>query len=94
MADERRHRCSRRGVLKAALVMGAGGALLSAPASLAQQKASKEATNYQDTPKDGQKCSDCRFFIAPEGGAEMGACQVVAGEIHPNGWCTLYTPAS
>lgn len=93
MADELRHKHSRRGILRAALVIGAGAPLLTARPALAQ-KTSKEAANYQSTPKNGEKCSGCRFFIAPSGGATMGQCQVVTGDISPDGWCSLYVPAS
>lgn len=58
--------------------------LLGANTARSQGKASKEATNYQDTPKNGQKCSDCHFFIEPDG------CQVVEGKISPEGWCSLF----
>jgi hypothetical protein len=43
---------------------------------------------YQDSPKDGQKCSDCLYFQAPSG------CGVVDGTISPNGWCSLYNKKS
>lgn len=52
----------------------------------AQQKRSKEDVQYQESPKDDQKCADCRFFI------EGGSCQLVEGEISPNGWCMLFQP--
>jgi hypothetical protein len=52
----------------------------------AQQKMSKQAARYQDSPKGDQKCADCRFFM------EGGSCQLVEGEIRPNGWCTLFQP--
>jgi hypothetical protein len=54
--------------------------------SRAQQKQSKQVAQYQDSPKGDQKCADCRFFI------EGGSCQLVEGEISPNGWCTLVQP--
>ena len=50
----------------------------------AQGKASKEAVQYQDTPKNDQKCKDCQFFTEPNG------CQVVEGDISPEGWCSLF----
>ncbi|MEW5251309.1 high-potential iron-sulfur protein [Microbulbifer sp. 2201CG32-9] len=52
--------------------------------TLAQGKASKEAVQYQETPKNGQKCKDCQFWTEPNG------CQVVEGEISPEGWCSLF----
>lgn len=50
----------------------------------AQQKASKDAAEYQDQPKDGDKCSECRFFQEP------ASCELVEGEISPDGWCNLF----
>lgn len=59
-------------------------ALIVTDRTVAQGKATKEAVQYQDSPKNGQKCDDCRFFEAPEG------CQVVEGKISPQGWCSLF----
>jgi len=61
--------------------------------------APKNSVQYQPEPKtlqDGteQKCTGCRFFEAPDGDADMGACSLVKGKIHPNGWCALYAPAA
>lgn len=68
-------------------------------------KVPKSAAQYQDTPKNGQMCGTCKFYIAPGGkaGAGMmgggmgpgamnapGTCQVVEGSISPRGWCVLY----
>jgi hypothetical protein len=52
----------------------------------AQQKMSKQTAQYQDSPKGDQKCQGCRFFVAE------ASCQLVEGEISPNGWCRLYQP--
>jgi len=56
--------------------------------ALAQQKVTKELSQYQDTPKDGQKCSECTFFEPPKG------CKVVEGDISPEGWCQLWNKAA
>jgi hypothetical protein len=53
-----------------------------------QQKISKEMAKYQDSPKDGHKCSECTFFEAPK------ACKAVEGDISPDGWCQLWTKAA
>ena len=83
--DEQSKR-SRRSWLKGAVLMATGTLAASViPVKQAYaQKASKEAMKYQDMPKDGQKCSDCVYFVAPDG------CGVVDGKISPNGWCVLY----
>ena len=78
---------SRRGVLRTGLAILAGGAL--APAARAQDADSKveqSVVQYQNAPKDGQKCSGCANFVAPN------ACKVVSGVISPEGWCVAYAP--
>ncbi len=84
---------SRRTLLKGAALM-TGVALTSAFSAKAQAKATKAAMKYQDVPKDGQKCSDCRFFILGNTSTTNGTCQVVEGSISPQGWCTAYSKKS
>ena len=77
---------SRRSMLRGAVLLAGGtlaaGVIVVKPALA--QKAAKGAVKYQDSPKDGQKCSDCAFFQAPS------SCSVVEGAISPNGWCVTY----
>lgn len=40
---------------------------------------------YQETPKNGQKCKDCMHFLP-----ETNECKLVAGPINPEGWCRLF----
>lgn len=42
---------------------------------------------YQDRPNNGERCAGCRHFIQPN------ACQIVTGQISPDGWCQFYNPA-
>lgn len=67
-------------VVPISLLYGIGGTALA-------QKTPKDAVNYQDQPKNGDKCSQCRFFSEP------GSCDVVEGEISPEGWCNLFQAA-
>jgi hypothetical protein len=53
-------------------------------AAKAQSKLSHEQAKYQDEPKDGQQCSTCLQFQAPN------ACQIVASPISPQAWCQFY----
>jgi hypothetical protein len=80
---------SRRNLLGAGLgvlsLAAAGAALAPAP-TRAQPKMAAKLVQYQDTPKNNQKCSDCLHFIAPD------QCKVVEGKVKPNGWCALYAP--
>lgn len=78
---------SRRAILLNSVSIAAGGFILSAPAArtaLAQTKLTHEVAKYQETPKDGQKCSTCVQFVAP------ASCKIVADPINPEGWCQFY----
>ena len=55
----------------------AGASLPLARAAAQQVKATKQAAQYQDTPKDGHMCSQCQFYIAA--GGQPGAGQPGAG---------------
>ena len=79
----------RRSALRTFAGFGLGAAALAvAPKrSMAQdQKIPKETVQYQETPKDGAECDKCVNWVAPNG------CTIVAGEIHPKGWCVAYAP--
>jgi hypothetical protein len=52
----------------------------------AQQKATKQQVQYQETPKKGQDCEKCLHFVPPDG------CKMVGGKINPKGWCLLFAP--
>ena len=70
-----------RGVACAA---GAATMLTAAAEPAAAAKLPKTVVGYQDKAHDGQECSTCALFVAPN------ACQNVAGTIDPKGWCRLY----
>jgi len=66
-----------------------GVAIIAAALSLgreaeAQPKTSQKAAKYQNHPKKGQQCAICRYFRPPH------ACQLVEGNISPNGWCSYF----
>ena len=50
----------------------------------AQSKVDKTTAKYQDHPNNGQSCSLCNYFRPPK------SCQLVAGDISPNGWCSFF----
>jgi len=79
---------TRRFIVKAGLgLIGAAG--LTATAARAQStKADPSTVAYQLKPNNGQQCSTCASFVAPN------ACAIVAGTIAPNAWCELYAPKS
>jgi hypothetical protein len=81
-------KASRRTVLKAVTVAFAGAAFASRAG--AQAKATKQAMQYQDQPKNGQQCSTCMQFVAGSKPDANGTCKVVDGPISPKGWCVAY----
>ena len=87
MADETKAR-ARRGLLRTGLAAVAGVAVMGAGIhqAAAQQKLAKAMIQYQDTPKDGQRCDACTHWQPPN------ACAIVEGDINPAGWCGAYAP--
>jgi len=81
---------SRRSFVAGAVMLPALAGLLLAETTTAQAKASQAQFKYQAAPKNGQKCSGCRFFVAGKTASAAGTCQIVEGSISPNGWCTAY----
>jgi hypothetical protein len=78
---------SRRTVLRGATVLAGGAAIVAgslAPAGAQSGKMTQQAAAYQPSPKSGQKCLDCSFYIQPQ------ACKLVEGTISPVGWCKFY----
>ena len=72
----------RRTLVLAAL---SGGTLsLAIPSAPAQQKMSQAGADYQDRPKNGLTCAACSLFRTPR------FCEVVEGDISPNGWCKFF----
>ena len=49
-------------------------------------KLAKAEAHYQDQPNGQQHCAACAFYIPP------AACQMVRGEVSPNGWCDRFQP--
>ena len=85
-----RNLISRRSLLKGAPLVAAtavslGG--LTGKATAQQAKLSQALSKYQDTPKDGQQCSNCSHFVAPS------SCAIVVDPIGPQGWCQFYVKA-
>ncbi len=86
---------SRRRILR-----GAGLTLVTAPLALIASGARaagltpKSDVGYQYSAKGDQQCGLCASFIPGPNPAAPGACQIVAGDIPPNGWCQLWTRKS
>lgn len=75
---------NRRSVLCAALAGSLAAILGAVMPSRAQQKMSKQAAEYQDTPKGILMCATCSLFEPPR------SCKVVEGDVRPEGWCKVF----
>jgi hypothetical protein len=71
-------------IIGGAAILGAALSLGKTERAEAQAKVSQKTVGYQETPKSGQDCKECRYFLPPNG------CQLVAGNIVPYGWCKLF----
>jgi hypothetical protein len=87
MRRERGQETSRRAVLQGGLTVLAAGLSAGAQAQ-APQKLAQKVVQYQTQPKNGQMCSGCVNFEAPDG------CKLVEGPIAPGGWCIAFAPKS
>lgn len=78
---------SRRNALRLGLAgLAAGVAGVSQRVSAQTAKLPKTAVMYQDHPNGGHQCSQCVHFQPPS------SCQIVQGDIAPNGWCGAWAP--
>jgi High potential iron-sulfur protein len=82
---------TRQEALKALTLPALAAAISGTMVATAEAKASKATVKYQNSPKGTQKCSGCKFFVAGKSKTAAGSCQIVAGTISPNGWCTAFT---
>jgi len=79
---------SKRDFIRFALLGIAGMFARPSRASAASgDKMSKQAAEYQDSPKGIQSCATCTLFDAPH------SCKVVEGDVNPDGWCKAYAMA-
>lgn len=85
---------TRRNFISGIVVLPALAGLLLAETTAAQAKGSQAQFKYQKTPKNGQQCSQCSFFIAGSSPKANGTCKIVDGTISPTGWCTAYAKKS
>lgn len=69
------------------LALAVGGVTLLAAVATprpASAKVAQRDVGYQPTPKGAARCDNCIQWQAPN------ACKVVAGNISPSGWCSIY----
>ena len=70
----------------AGIIVGAGITASGAQPARAFEKYDRADVAWQDTPKDGQSCENCRFWDG------NGGCEIVAGEFEPDDWCAVWAP--
>lgn len=75
---------SRRRLLRGVVLLTSGGAVLIGASQPAEALIPQKAAGYQTKPNKGQACATCDHFKAPS------SCNIVAGQISPQGWCRLY----
>ncbi|WP_323505839.1 MULTISPECIES: high-potential iron-sulfur protein [unclassified Glaciimonas] len=86
---------SRRSMLRQSTVML--GSIVIIPIAIYSRcanagSASKGMLNYQDHPRDGQRCADCAAFrplSTPD--TVTGTCKIVAGPVNLSGWCMAFS---
>jgi hypothetical protein len=76
------------------LPLAAAAAVATVSEASAAAKTPQNAVQYQSTPKGNAKCSGCKLFLPGKDPKAKGQCQVVAGNISPNGWCVVYSAKS
>lgn len=63
-----------------------------------QEKAMRGTFQYVAQSPDPEKlCTNCALWLAPEGDATCGGCQIIKGPINPKGYCIQWVakpPAS
>jgi hypothetical protein len=72
------------GMSRRAILIGVAGIPLIATGAANATQLKKGEIGYQPSPKNGKKCDQCKFFVAPK------SCKYVAGAISPEGWCELW----
>lgn len=56
-----------------------------------QQIQMRENSQYVEPSVLADKhCSNCQLYTEPAAGVQCGGCQVIAGPIHPQGYCNLW----
>jgi len=85
---------TRRSFVGKAIVLPALAGLLLAETASAQAKGSQAQFKYQKSPHNGQKCSQCTFYVPGSSPNANGTCKIVDGSISPNGWCISWSKKS
>jgi len=78
---------SRRSLLRNIAIGAPAAAALTAvsvKSSLADGKIPKGQARYQSNPNGDRQCSKCVHFTAPS------SCEIVEGDVSPQGWCQFF----
>ena len=78
---------SRRSLLRNIAVGAPAVAALTAVSvrsAAADGKIPKSQARYQTGPNDGRQCAGCTHFTAP------ASCDIVEGDVSPQGWCQFF----
>ncbi|MFB9807064.1 high-potential iron-sulfur protein [Haladaptatus pallidirubidus] len=86
LGEEPTHTSGSRPPVASGIVVGVAGCTSNNDGS----KSSKSAVDYQDSPRNGNQCSECRYYRTSEDGESVGSCTKVEGDIAPEAWCNLY----
>ena len=54
-------------------------------------KVAKSDVMYQDHQHDGKSCGQCKYFSPDGSTSNNGNCEVVAGPVKREGWCTMFS---
>jgi hypothetical protein len=61
------------------------------PGLTAEEMQLRKTLLYADaTPQPGRTCTNCTLFVPPKEADSCGACKVLHGPVHPNGWCKIF----
>jgi hypothetical protein len=80
-------KCSRRALLQNIAIGAptvAALTVVSVRSAAADGKLPKSQARYQAGPHDGRQCMNCVHFAAPS------ACEIVEGDVSPQGWCQFF----
>jgi hypothetical protein len=58
--------------------------------TVAQVQARSAVQYMESSPHADKKCDNCRFWQAARQANTCGGCQIVAGPIHPAGYCNSW----